>query len=220
MNTQFQLIVFVNPKKFGRLVGDDTIPNFRVLERGKYKYLNNSESVVYVAPDRVPGVGVCSQVECDGASVVLVPDKIPPAKFVYRPVRHFKILYHGQTLPERIQILRASSVFRGELKSSESVNTPYERLARAIKSETLARDLPEILEDIPFFDPVLEAKLELFQATVNGQQPRAEVLSLLKQVCPEFEAEFESFTKAATGDLLSDERALAFTRLRNVLNIE
>lgn len=223
MSTSFQLITFIAPRKFGGLVGEDLIPGYKIIEPDNRhsSYLNNSQSVVYVYDDnRKPVAGKLEQSRAGKASVLLVPDDCTKENFAYAPKRNFKILFHdGPGAANKIATLRESPFFKGELKSSEELDTLYDALANAIKFKTLAADFPKLLDQIPSFDPALEAKLELLQNVLAGEQPRRMLLDSLKEWLPGVEAELKEFNKTK-GHTFSPEYQAAYSKLRDSLKIQ
>lgn len=222
MSTTCQLIAFIAPSKFGRLVGEDAIPGYRLIDpdSSNSNYLDNFQSVVYVYDDkRTPIVGKLNQSEAHKTSVLLVPDGCLKVNFDYVPVGAFKLLSHSDKgAANKIAALRKSPFYGGELKSSEEPDTPYGALAKAIKFKTLAADLPKVLAQIPSFDPVLEAKLVLLQTVLAGEQPHRTLLDFLKESLPGVETDLEEFNKTQ-GHTFSPEYQLAYSKLRNSLKL-
>ncbi|MFY9620499.1 MAG: hypothetical protein WAM70_15085 [Pyrinomonadaceae bacterium] len=217
MKAGCQLIVFINPSKFDRMVeGEKTIDNFETPKGG---YLNNSQWIVYVDEDCRTASGAFEETTAQKSAVILVPDKI--SSFSYEPQTSFKILFHTETPATLVAGLEQSPWFRGKLRSEEEETTPYDDLAQAIKaSKSFADDLQVIVDKIPSFDPVLEAKLELFQNILNGDSIRPEVVDLLKQSRAAFESDFKEFMKTPRDDLFSKDFHTALSRLRDTLELE
>jgi hypothetical protein len=219
-----QLLVFIDPIKFGHLVGEDTIPGYRVRENHgdgvAYNYLNNSHSLVYFKDDTTSDVGPFNHPSAEAASLLLIPDTLPPNEFGYVPGKRFKILFHaGPGSANKIEGLKANPFFRGVLKSAESSNTPYADLASAILRKSSAA-IAGISERIPEFDPVLEAKLELLQAILNSQKPTDEALVLLRKKLPAFDQNFEAFVQADQTDIFSPLFQTAFDNFRDALDLD
>lgn len=220
MSPKCQLIAFIDPEKFGRLVGEDTILGYEDPGSGG-GYLNNFQSVVYVDDDsRPPVAGRLNQAQAGKASVILVPDGCTKANFNYVPKKTFKILFHAdKSSADKIEALRESPLFLGELHSSEEADTPYGLLSNAIRLKSLAADLPRVLDQIPPFDPKLEVKLELLQHVLSRRDPPRKVMDSLKTSLPRLERDLKELKGIKTG-VFSLEYQVAYTKLLDSLDIQ
>jgi hypothetical protein len=221
-----QLIVFIDPVKFGGLVGNDSIPNYKAREGDRSNYLNDSQSIVYVYPDDRIEVGRFKPNLTSSAKVILVPDTCREENFEYVPKTGFKILFHGKPgsgSADKIAKLRKSVFFRGQQKSIEEPNTPYQVLADAIRSKSLVSELPRLLAQIPSFDAELdaelEAKLELLDTMLKGEAPSRTLIGRVKKSSPNIEKELKDFNKVPS-DRFSPDYHAAYSKLRHSLKID
>jgi len=216
-----QLIVFIDPLKFGLLLGNYGIPNYKAREGDRSNYLNDSQSIVYVHSDDRIEVGGFKPNLTSSAKVILVPDGCREENFEYVPKTGFKILFHGKpgsASGDKIAKLRKSFFFRGQQKSIEEPNTPYQVLADAIRSKSLVSELPRLLAQIPSFDAELEAKLELLDTILKGETPSRTLIERIKKSSPNIEKELKDFNKVPT-DRFSPEYHAAYRKLRHSLKI-
>lgn len=222
MSTKCQLIAFIDPKKFSGLVGEHTIPGYEVGKLGRgSNYLDNFQAVVYVHEvGSTPVVGRLNQAQAGKASVILVPDACLKENFNYVPKKTFKILFHSNKgSADKIEALRENPFFLGELVSFEEADTPYDLLASAIRLKSLATDLPSVLDQVPLFDPKLEAKLELLQYVLSRKDPPRRVLDSLNAWLPRIEKDLKEFKGITTG-VLSPEYQVAYSKLLDLLEIQ
>ncbi|HSS20963.1 MAG TPA: hypothetical protein VLL54_12885 [Pyrinomonadaceae bacterium] len=224
MSERYQLVAFIDPEKFGRLVGEKTIPDY-LTDETSGNYLNNSKSIVYVYNDRLPAVEKFKASEAGKTSVLLVSDGCAQDAFPYVPKRPFKVLFHSsRDSADKIENLQKSNFFRGNLESSEHPSTLYGTLANAIRLKSLDSDLPKVLEQIPLIDPALEASLKLLWTVLNREKPKGDLLESLKQYLPK-----QSLSKVVKdlkdlekigSDIFSHEYQTAFGKLRDSLKIQ
>jgi len=165
MATQKQIIAFIDPRKFGDLLGDNKPQGYR--QNGSN--LDNGYKLVYIQTDGTHDVAAYDEAKAKAASIILVPDSF---NFQYVPEVPFKILWHGGT-DETTRVRRLRDItnhFQGDEKSQEEENTPYQKIAdlikAALKSEQPNVTFESIHEDIKEFDQELEKLLEPF-ATAN-----------------------------------------------------
>lgn len=154
MATQKQIIAFIDPRKFGDLLGDDKPQGYR--QNGNN--LDNGNNLVYVQTDGTCEVAVYDETKAKAASIILVPDSF---NFQYVPEVPFKVLWHtGTDETTRVQRLRdISNHFQGDERRQEETDTPYQKIADLINKKD-GVTFESIYEEIKEFDQAIENPLK------------------------------------------------------------
>ncbi len=145
MAKQKQIICFIDPEKFGALIGNN-LPNGYEIDD---VYLDNGNNLVYVQNEGTCEVLVYVEVKSKAASIILVPDSF---NFQYAPEALFKVLWHnGTNEASRVQRLRDTNNFQGDNKSMEEPDTPYQKIADLINKK-VGVTFDNIYKDIKNYD--------------------------------------------------------------------
>jgi hypothetical protein len=147
MAVEKQIIAFIDPRKFGDLLGDDKPKGYR--QNGIN--LDNGNHLVYIQVDGKNIVDAYDEAKAKAASIILVADTF---NFQYVPEVPFKVLFHTQTNEvTRVQRLReVTNLFQGDEKSMEVKSSHYQKIADFInKNEGVSFE--SIYGEISVFDP-------------------------------------------------------------------
>lgn len=152
-----QVICFIDPGKFGALLGD-TCNKIGFRENGAF--LGNDTRVLYAGKDGQCEVGSFDPDRAASAQIIFVPDRLG---FTYEPRVDFKVLHHTHT--PRAQVARLEGLrnwFRGSKQFIEHPDTIYGTIARQIKSGNIDFDL--IWNGLS--DEFVKAEIERFCSSV------------------------------------------------------
>ncbi|MHB8336980.1 MAG: hypothetical protein ACYDEE_06165 [Ignavibacteriaceae bacterium] len=172
-----QLVVFIKPQKFASLFKDvnKTINGYSIAGEERILYLDDNKKIVLIKNDKAQ-IKQWDEKEVNDSECIIIPDELP--NFNYTPNVEFKILYHTNTPPEKLNSLRVSSNYKGELKSLEEgtidyKKTPYLELAESLENGNILKMIKSVYDNIPEFNYLLEAKLNLLHQCLTPQGAKA-----------------------------------------------
>ncbi len=166
-----QIICFIDPGKFQELLLNAQKKDG--LKLSKDRIILNNDNLVYIGENEIE----TSNYDADKANkskCLLVPDSF---KLQYIPAKAFKILYHnGTTNRDLINELRNNKFYTGERKSIEEIEAENDKnkesLYYIIAKNIRDLSINEITEQIPYYDVILETKLELLHACLTPEGAR------------------------------------------------
>lgn len=157
-----QLICFIDPSKFCRLLGKEKSDNIGFQN-------NNNDLIGFIGKNGESKFGTFSSEKAQEATILLVPDSFDLPKN-YTPIIRFKILYHGKTIKElRVDPLTTSINCEGSDKKPEYPDTIYHKIAQFIGSEQIQETsgFEEIYNSIPLTNNKLETALEFLHGCLT-----------------------------------------------------
>jgi len=155
------LIMFVDLEKFSYLFRNNiqnVIPNYDQI---------NIEKVICFVNNTVKVIDIAAGCEFNNALCIILSDNIK--NFSFDPVADYKILYHTGTNEDKLTPLRQNSFYKGELKSMEEADQIYGAIAKAIEDGNFFDKFQSFYDQIPNFNYLLEAKLNLLHQCLTPQ---------------------------------------------------
>ncbi len=155
------LVMFIDFEKFSYLFKGDVrnvIPSYDEI---------NNEKVICFVNNTVKAVAILDDNELGRAFCIILSDNI--TNFPFKPVVDFKILYHTGTNEEKLTPFRQNSFYKGELKSMEESDQIYGAIAKAIEDGNFLKNFQSFYDQIPNFNYLLEAKLNLLHQCLTPQ---------------------------------------------------
>jgi hypothetical protein len=203
-----QIICFIDPIKFGALLGD-TAKAIGFYENGAF--LGDSTRVVYVGKEEQCEVGLLDPDWAASAQIILIPDSLVLA---YEPRVEFKVLHHTHTPLAQIQRFESLSNCSGSKEFIEDPTTIYGNIARQIKSGKI--DFEVIWNELS--DEMLKAEIDRFLNKVVRSNDLDSLI--LPERFREFSLEYEAFKNIIRGsyELGNPQHLTAFETFRKQLS--
>lgn len=179
-----QIIVFIDPSKFGSLLGYEKPVGYR---KNK-KNLDDGNELVYVKKDGDAEVGEFDQKDAEEASIILVPDRY---NLIYTPKVPFKILRHSVQPRALTSLTSNTDNLEGILQTLEEntvdgKSTPYEMIVVLMQNkEDSEYKFEDIYNAIPSYDIPLEELLQEF-SNFHPRLPWGESLKEKKKKLKEY----------------------------------